>query len=500
MTPAAVERAVKLQAPPGFALPDLTTRGLTPVAMPAAELVASCYDTVTRRLARWGMTASHRTERGRTGWALTLPPAKGATEGWGRREVVLPGEPGAPPPGLRALVAAVTRGEPLELVAVVATERRGVHLADGAGSSVVEVAVDDVVVRDTRATAVTTFGEVEARAFAGARHDVLGAVVKRLERAGAGPPDPTPKLFRVWPEPVEPEVPERLAGRAASVGDLFATAVAGHVRRLVVHLPGVVLGEDPDDVRQARVALRRLRSDLSTFERWLVVGELDRLREDLRWAAAVMGGVRDADVLSGRLRADARGFDGPDRAAAQRLLARLDRRRRRHRGELVAAMGSPVFLALVDRLVGLAQAPPLADGAQAKAARVARSIVARPWKRLVEAVHAVPPTSAADPDALHAVWVAAKRARYAAEAVAPVAPGTMATPARRLARLQDVLGDVQDAVVAEAWLRSVVARASPEEAFVAGRLAAANEARLHAAITRWPARWARVERAAAALR
>lgn len=76
-------------------------------------------------------------------------------------------------------------------------------------------------------------------------------------------------------------------------------------------------------------------------------------------------------------------------------------------------------------------------------------------------------------EALHAVRIKAKRVRYASEAAA----GVIGKPARKLAAavadVQGVLGDLQDAVVAEGWLRSQVESASaPSEALVAGELVA----------------------------
>ncbi len=72
---------------------------------------------------------------------------------------------------------------------------------------------------------------------------------------------------------------------------------------------------------------------------------------------------------------------------------------------------------------------------------------------------------------LHNVRIRAKRARYAAEAAAPV----WGKPARKLASavagVQTVLGDLQDAVVTDAWLRRVSDdQVSVAEAFVAGEL------------------------------
>ena len=74
--------------------------------------------------------------------------------------------------------------------------------------------------------------------------------------------------------------------------------------------------------------------------------------------------------------------------------------------------------------------------------------------------------------ALHEVRIRAKRCRYAAELVEPGdRPAARATSRARCARVQDVLGEHQDAVVADAWLAKAAPECSPAEAYALGMLA-----------------------------
>ncbi|MGH9077909.1 MAG: CHAD domain-containing protein, partial [Acidimicrobiales bacterium] len=82
-------------------------------------------------------------------------------------------------------------------------------------------------------------------------------------------------------------------------------------------------------------------------------------------------------------------------------------------------------------------------------------------------------------DDLHEVRILAKRLRYAAEAVAPVVGRAAGRTGRDAARLQGVLGDHHDAVVAEAWLREAARRAGGGHALVFGQLIA-GERQAHA--------------------
>ena len=73
--------------------------------------------------------------------------------------------------------------------------------------------------------------------------------------------------------------------------------------------------------------------------------------------------------------------------------------------------------------------------------------------------------------ALHELRKRVKRARYAAELVDPLVHGDASDFATKLADLQDVLGKLQDSVVADHWLRSRVAsEVTSREAFAAGAL------------------------------
>jgi CHAD domain-containing protein len=60
--------------------------------------------------------------------------------------------------------------------------------------------------------------------------------------------------------------------------------------------------------------------------------------------------------------------------------------------------------------------------------------------------------------------------------------------------LQDVLGEHQDAVVVETWLRSRVAGATAEQAFALGLLTAVQRERQRRTRAQWPAVWAAADR------
>jgi CHAD domain-containing protein len=100
-------------------------------------------------------------------------------------------------------------------------------------------------------------------------------------------------------------------------------------------------------------------------------------------------------------------------------------------------------------------------------------------------------------DALHASRIAVKRARYAADLAAHELgkPGTKFVAVAK--QLQDILGDHQDAVVAQERIREWADSATdPESGFAAGRLVQLERDRMAAARAAWPDTWARLDDAA----
>ncbi len=364
-----LEREVKLEAGVGFVLPDLGAgeAGERAETRPPLRLQAVYYDTEDLRLLRHGVTLRHRRERRRPGghagereWTLKLPaPSDG--KGLVRKELMWPGGGGAVPKAAAALVTGYARGARLVVVARLSTERRRTVVEDGAGSALVEVDDDTVSVMDGRRLAAR-FREVEVEVVDADGDETLARVVARLQDAGALPGDDRPKVARALgrraTEP--PEIGDVELGPDATLGQVVAASIGSGYRRLVEHDAGVRLDEDHEDVHQARVATRRLRSDLRTFGPLLDPEWTEETRAELGWLAGALGAVRDADVLGERLDERRRALAENDREAADHLRARLDRERRRAHRALAEAMGGARYVALLDRLVAAALDPPLA--------------------------------------------------------------------------------------------------------------------------------------------
>jgi CHAD domain-containing protein len=483
------EREVKLGAAPSFRLPDLTgvADGIEVEVEPPARLDTTYYDTAELHLARWGLSLRYR--RGE-GWTLKLPAAAAAGAGvLARSELVFPAPARRPPDAAVALVRAYVRGRPLEPVARLSTVRRKVRLVGEDGRELAEVVDDEVSVLDGRRVA-GRFREVEVELREGG-DVILEAVLRRLREAGAGAPDPTPKLVRALGPAAQaaPEVAVTPLPPEPAAADVVRNAVAAGVELIMRHDPLIRLGRgDPEDVHQARVGTRRLRSNLRTFRPLLDAAWTDSLRDELGWLGGELGAVRDAEVLLERLQARIERLPADDARPAAGILAKLAAAIEAARQELLRAMSSQRYIDLLERLVEAAARPAPNEASQlpsAPAAEVLPPLAHKPWKRLRTAVRELPDEPR--DEQLHGIRILAKRARYAAEAVAPAVGREASRYAKLVAALQTVLGEHQDSVTAQGWLRgSVRARRG---AFVAGELCMLELEAAEMARRAWPKAW-----------
>lgn len=463
----AVERELKLAAGPAFHLPPLDgiADGVSADEPEEGRYETVYFDTPDLRLARWGCSLRHRS---REGWTLKLP-GEVAQGMLARAELEFQGPANRPPAAALAPVRAYIRHDPVGPVARLSTWRRKVRLRAG-GEVAAEVVDDEVSVLDGRRVAAR-FREVEVELKSEQGERLLRPLVERLREAGAAPEDPIPKHVRaIGPRAAQPpEVAAPPLGDSATAGDAVRAAIATNVAAMLRHDPVVRLGGDPEGVHQMRVATRRLRSHLRTFRPLIEdtpeVGELSR---ELGWLADQLGEVRDLEVLEERLRKEAELLPPEDAAIGMRVAGLLEAQIQPARAKLLQSLDSERYLQLVERLVAFAKSPPLTEANVEPAAEVLPTLVRKPWRRLRMAVAALPSPLAAGDDQLHRIRILAKRARYAAEAAAPVAGKDAERFAKAVTAVQTLLGEHQDSVVAATFLRSA-ARAA-RRAFVAGQL------------------------------
>lgn len=300
------------------------------------------------------------------------------------------------------------------------------ELREGSVSAVFDLALD-LSGRGRRALALQP--AVESKATRGYR---------LAQRGAAGPTHADPEGFSALLQPrrTHLEVARRIVGHG--------------VQRVLANAHGASLGNDPEYVHQARVALRRTRSALRVLG--VATAADDPVAQDLRWMADCFGAMRDWDVLlTQSLPSLRRAAQGGDEEPWARLMARALARQQRQRKRLRAVLDSARFARTALRLLRWAEEPaiPTAD----RLAQWARRAIERGHGRVIAAGRHLP---ALPPQGRHRLRILAKRQRYALELLAPLLSG--GAPARRLkalSRLQQLLGEINDVHVAVSMLPSL---------------------------------------------
>ncbi len=484
-----LERELKLGAWPGFSMPDLSdvVPGVAVEAEQALDLDATYVDTADLELVRNGVSLRRRTGEGAPRWTLKLPAGTEAAV-LARREFDVEDAGPEVPGRLADLVTGWVRSAPLVPVAQIRSHRERLLLTGDDGTRLGEIDDDEVsVVEDGHVAA--RFREVEVELTTAGTRELLDAVGEALVGAGAGAPDPTSKVARaLGPRALAPPtLSVETTGDDPSVAEVAAAALRRSVERLVIHDHVVRLDDDIEGVHQARVATRRLRSDLKTLGPVLADDWADPLRARLKALAADLGAVRDDDVLAIRLRRAVEALDPADRPAGSTIVGRLDDQRRHHFDAVLATMRGDDYVELLDELVAAAIAPAFGEDADRSAAKVLPALVVPRWKQLRRAVRRL---DAHPPDTeLHRVRILTKRTRYATELVAPAVGDRAEDLADALAHLQDVLGDLHDCAVAVGWLRGTERSLDREEAFVVGQLVGAQRAEARRLRQKWKKAW-----------
>ncbi len=206
---------------------------------------------------------------------------------------------------------------------------------------------------------------------------------------------------------------------------------------------------DTDGVHQLRVSARRLRSELRAMRSVLPREPWRGLSEDLQWMGAVLGGLRDLDVLDELLSTHLH----PGTPLHESAMTTLARRRARRRRDVVEMLDSPRYARIVKRIGKLSRHPELGAVAHVAAAELFMPVL---WEASCTYFDFIgDPFVRRSDEALHRVRIATKKCRYNFE-IAGIYLGDEAhAVAQTLETIQDVLGQVHDRVVAISFLDSL---------------------------------------------
>ncbi|MEO5853447.1 MAG: CYTH and CHAD domain-containing protein [Nocardioides sp.] len=462
---------------PATAMPTLASISGVTTAPAPHELseVVTYFDTADLRLLAAGITLQRR-NGGDDGWHLER-----AGDAGDRRHVPRPADdeaadevPGELLDGVRVLVRDI-RVAP---VAVLTSVRRVHRLLDGRGRVLAAIHDDQMTAQtSSRSLTVEQWREWRLEVIHGSRKLVVD-IEAALVRAGARSGEATPKLHRALAEsmPARPAWRDRPASGAGrlTTGDVLFCYLGDHLGHLEAHDQRLRAG-DAEGVHQLRVEARRLRAALSSYAPVLADGSTRELRSELRWLGGVLAEARDAEVQSAVLGALIEDLPA-DVAGPVRDLVDDELRGRSSVGRLDAerALSSVRYFRLLDRLEALLATATVTKDGDVPARRSLPSLLDSDLHRLRKhrlAYERSGPGPERD-EALHRVRKTAKRLRYAAESARPVYGKRAKKLARRVAALQEVLGDHQDCVMARLTLRRLALNADVDgqTAFTLGLL------------------------------
>ncbi|MGW3992091.1 CYTH and CHAD domain-containing protein [Amycolatopsis sp. NPDC004772] len=466
------ERERKYEIVAGSGVPRLIGVGGVETQDDPVEHVldASYYDTSTFRLAQSGITLRRRVGGPDAGWHLKLPVS--ADE---RQELHLPlgGDPHKVPGRLRRLVRAYTLGEKLVPIAHLRTDRFSHRLAGADGQTIAVLTDDHVTGEAGGATArLDEWRELELELDPSAAPELLGEFDRALTDAGASASPWSSKLRRLVGDRV-PAAPR--VGKKPSAGEVVLASLREHYGRLRRADVGVRLDAD-DAVHQMRVAIRKLRSTLRTFDS---VVESAGIVGELQWLGRQLSPFRDTEVAEERLREQLDDVPselvfGPLR---QFLTRQFAREAEEARTRALEALTGKRYLALLRSLDALLEDPPLTAAARKPAKAGLRKPLRKAARKLRRA------EAAAHGDeievALHEVRKKAKRARYAADTVKPVYGKKLRAWRKNVKAVQETLGEHQDTVVGREVLRhlAIAGQGEGQNTFAFGVLYARDEER-----------------------
>jgi inorganic triphosphatase YgiF len=359
-----------------------------------------------------------------------------------------------------------------------------------AGGDEVELALDEGELR-TMANAERV-REVELELLSGAP-GTLFEFALALAQTLALRPDDTSKAARGYallegrsPGPVKAE-PLALAA-SMTVEQALVAIVGTTLSQVQRNAAGVMQGSDPECVHQMRVGLRRLRSALRLFAD--VAPLPQALHDDIAWLGGALGGARDWEVLGGGTLPALVAANPGETGLAPLQDAALERAARA-RASAAEAVGSQRYARCVLQmgawLHGASwRAGEHAAGLAAPLSGFAAHALARRHARLQRrGTH----LDTADAAKRHRARIAAKRLRYASEFFASLYPARRATRfVGRLTALQDALGWLNDAAVADTLLRELARDAPALEAsaaFARGWLGGRAEGRVRQLRNLW---------------
>jgi CHAD domain-containing protein len=254
------------------------------------------------------------------------------------------------------------------------------------------------------------------------------------------------------PQPLVPDEPMSEASRKV---------LALHFAKMLANEEGTRLGEDIEALHNMRVATRRMRTAFQLFAPYFKAKALKPLGKGLRRTGRTLGAVRDLDVLLEKAHAFAAGLPAEQAPTFKPLLVEWRGRREIARGRLLEYLdGRPYrrFVTDFDAFVATSGAGaltvPVGDPTPIQVRHIVPQLILARYE-IVRAYETVVPGPL---PTMHALRIECKHLRYALEFFRDVLGPEAPTLIRQVVNMQDLLGELQDAHVAEGLLTEFLER------------------------------------------
>jgi CHAD domain-containing protein len=337
-------------------------------------------------------------------------------------------------------------------------QRRNVRLLTAADGGSAELSLDEVQIREAgRLAGRLTELEVEAIGDP----VILERIAPTLEASGMLRPEPRSKEQR-GAALVETRRAATGAGGAAALprfpgvrpDDTLAMAgrkvLSLNLSRMLAAEPGTRSGLDPEDLHKMRVATRRMRAAWRVFSGAYRRRFERRAINEIRVVAGALGAVRDLDVQLDGLASYRAALPASGAAAMAPLADDWAARREAARLALRRLLDAPAYSTFVEDYRAFVASTTAGDRPPAPGEPCLVRDVAggRAWLAYERVRAHDAALRWADPPALHALRIDAKRLRYTLEFFREPFPPRVEGLIAALVQLQDHLGALNDADVA----------------------------------------------------
>jgi len=264
--------------------------------------------------------------------------------------------------------------------------------------------------------------------------------------------------------PTWSKAPPLVLTPSATVDDAIAIIGTSCRTHWKANLAAAIDGRTPEGVHQVRVSLRRLRSALSLFKKYIPETQREALNAEAKWLLTHLGAVRDLDVFIHTLSKPFAEKVSEDARIALLIRAARDERAKAHANAVTGLTSKRAgrFAARLDAWFSgrgwNTNGDAARDGRKEPAEDFARKRVNRRLRKLLAEYGDVGDLSVNE---RHELRIAAKKVRYGLEFFSALLPSKRSeNVSTALKQLQDCLGHLNDIDVADRTIATLTAQAN----------------------------------------